>query len=395
MKNRLKTALFTTVVMCATLYGLSFLFNFSIVRSSPDIGFSPEPEPVFTENLALDNKPKNIIFFIADGMGFGHLSLAMHSQQTKGSPSIWQQFQVKSWHDARSTYGPLTDSGASGTAMATGTPTFFDVIGLDAEGDTLVNVFEIAQSNGYASGIVTDSYIWDATPAAFYAHAKSRDSSRIILEHSAASELDLLFGELEDVGEEGNPGFTETYAILEKRFLLLDESLTLPVDKSIPIATAFSEDQVQDLNSSPTLTAMTKAALDRLVSKDKPFILMVESEEMDAASHQNNSRRVLRGLKSIQDALSLVKDFADQNGETLVVFTADHETGGMAALGNYENYPNMQIQWTTKEHSAEVVPLLASGPGAENFSNIHRHWEVGKILKALIRKDTSKFLTLN
>ncbi len=74
-------------------------------------------------------------------------------------------------------------------------------------------------------------------------------------------------------------------------------------------------------------------------------------------------------------------------GETLVLFTADHETGGLAAVADFGDYPKLQIKWTTKDHTAAVVPLFADGPGAEYFADIHRNWEIGNRLKKLIRQD--------
>ncbi len=386
MKGWLKTALLSILVFSLFLVGVIYVFNLRVSWSSSDIAYSPGQPITKTEARVFDVKPKNIILFIADGMGFSHLSLAMHTQQSEEAPSVWQAFDVKGWHDTKSTYGPLTDSGASATAMATGTATFWDVIGQDEDGARLTNVFEVASEQGYTTGIVTDSYIWDATPAAFVAHTASRDSSREILTQMASSELDLLFGELEDLGEDGNPDYEETLDILTQRFHLLDKSLTTPEAHSIegPIAAIYDEDEVQDLNSNPTLTRMTEVALNRLASKEKPFMLLVESEEMDAASHSNNSQRVLRGLQAIQSSLALILEFSKTHGETLVVFTADHETGGLAAVANFDNYPNMQIRWSTMDHTGVVVPLLAKGPGAEHFATIDRNWEIGEILKGLI-----------
>lgn len=386
MKSWFKTALLSVFVFSMLLVGISHVFNLRVSRSSTDIEYSPGQPVTKTEARVFSVKPKNIILFVADGMGFGHLSLAMQTQQSENVSSVWQEFEVKGWHDTKSTYGPLTDSGASATAMATGTATFWDVIGQDKDGAQLTNVFERASDQGYTTGIVTDSYIWDATPAAFVAHTESRDNAREILTQMASSELDLLFGELEDLGEGDNPDYESTIEILTQRFHLLDKSLNTPEANAIdrPIAAIYDEDEVQDLNSSPNLTRLTDVALKHLASKEKPFILLVESEEMDAASHSNNSRRVIRGLKSIQSTLSLLLEFSKTDGETLVIFTADHETGGLAAVANFDHYPNMQIRWSTKDHTAAVVPILAKGPGAEHFATIDRHWEIGEILKGLI-----------
>jgi alkaline phosphatase len=387
-----KTALGTTIVLVLLLIGVFYLFNWKIAKTSPaDIEFSPQAESQTLQLDSIPSKPKNIIFFIADGMGFSHLSLAMMSQKETGATSVWQQFDVRAWHDTRSTYGPITDSGASATAMATGTPTFFDVIGMDADGNSVPNVFEVATSNGYNTGIVTDSYVWDATPAAFLAHTKSRDNARDILVQTAASEVDILFGELEDLGQDGNPELEETMEILTKRFQILDKSLVLP-DKKYPlqpIAAIYEEDEIQDLESQPNLPKLTTLALTYLTKEDAPFALMVECEEMDSGSHSNNSKRVLKGIEVIEETLSLILDFAEKDGNTLVVFTADHETGGMAAGVDFDEYPNMQIIWASQDHTASVVPLLAKGPGSEEFINVDRNWQIGQLLeKLIITKDS-------
>ena len=389
MKNWRKNSLLTTVIILVLLISAIYLFNISISIPSSDIEFSPGQAISKVHSEYKGEKPKNIIVFLADGMGFSHLSLALQTQQTENMSSVWQEFNVKGWHDARSAYGPLTDSEASATAIATGTSTNFGHIGIDVDQNPLRNIFETASDHQYNTGIVTDSYIWDGTPAAFSVHFRNEDDARSILTQMANSELDLLFGELEDVGEEDVPEVDETLEILQKRFQLLDRSLKLPegAESTNPIAVIFEEDEIQDMSSSPNLLQLTETALAYMSSQDKPFVLLVESEEMDAASHNNDSKRVLNGLKSIQETLLLVLNFSKENGETLVVFTSDHETGGLAAVADFSSYPNMQLRWATKEHTAAVVPLFAEGPGAESFANVHRNWEIGYCLKRFISRD--------
>jgi alkaline phosphatase len=389
MKTWKKTSLLTAIIILVLLVGAFYVFNINVSIPSSNIEFSPWQTAEKIKPEYKGEKPKNIILFMADGMGFSHLSLALQTQQSENTLSVWQEFDVKGWHDARSNYGSLTDSEASATAIATGTSTSYGHIGIDKDGKSLKNIFEMASDLQYATGIVTDSYIWDGTPAAFVAHLRDEDDARDILTQIAASRLDLIFGELEDLGEGNVPEEDESLEILSKRFLLLDKSLEFPNSdiSSRPIAAIFDEDEVQDLNSSPNLTQLTDVALKYLSSQDKPFILLVESEEMDAASHKNDSERVINGLKSIQETLSLVLKFSKMQGETLVIFTADHETGGMAAVADFANYPKMQIRWSTKDHTAAVVPLFAYGPGAKYFGDVHRNWEIGILLKFLISLD--------
>jgi len=386
MKNWKKTSLLTAIIVLVLLAGVSYLFSMTVSIPSSDIEFSPGQAVNKVKPEYKGEKPKNIIVFIADGMGFSHLSLALQTQQSENIPPVWQEFDVKGWHDARSAYGPLTDSEASATAIATGTSTSFGHIGIDKDGTFLKNIFEVASDQQYATGIVTDSYIWDGTPAAFVAHTRNEDDARDILTQFAESRLDLIFGELEDLGEDDVPEEDETLKILSKRFQLLDRSLELPDgdNSSKPVAAIFDEDEVQDLDSSPNLTKLTEVALKYLSSQDKPFLLLVESEEMDAASHNNDSERVINGLKSIQQTLSLILSFSKMQGQTLVLFTADHETGGLAVVADFGDYPKLQIRWATKDHTAAVVPLFTEGPGAEYFADIHRNWEIGNRLKRLI-----------
>ncbi len=383
MRN-LKKVTFILIAILLPIIGLFYIFNLKSVTHISDIEFSPIQYSSRTPLDSLREKPKNIIIFIADGMGFNHLSLALLTQQSEET-SVWQEFDVKGWHDTRSSYGPLTDSGASATAMSTGTVTSFEVIGQDNKGNNLENIMELATQNNYLTGIVTDSYIWDATPAAFIAHTKSRDNAKEILTQIASSGLDLIFGELEDLGEGNVPDYEATIEILNKRFHILDKSLEFPSSDSNtkPLAAVYAEDEVQDLNSDPNLTRLTTVALDYLTSKDQPFLLLVESEEIDTKSHKNDSKGVLNGLKSIQKTLSYILDFSKTNRETLVIFTSDHETGGLVIVSD-KNYPNMQTIWASKDHTASLVPLLAKGPGSIYFSDIHYNWEIGNYLKKLI-----------
>lgn len=385
MKKSIKIGLVYFTIFLVLLYGTVKIFDIFITVPSKDLEFNPGAENELRTDHFQGSKPKNIILFIADGFGFGHLSLAMQTQQAQNLKPIWNEFPVQTWHDPRSIYGSLTDSEASATAISTGTSTNFGHIGIDIDGKALQNVFEIAQGLDYKTGIVTDSYIWDATPAAFTVHIRDENDARGILDQLVNTNLDLIFGELEDVGEDMVPEKDETLEILKKRFTLLDEGLTLTADnRSKPIAAIYEEDEIQDMDSSPNLKQLTEVSLDYLTNQEMPFFLLVESEEMDAASHQNNSGRVIKSIKSIQETLTSLLSFAKNNKETLLIFTSDHETGGMSVVSNFNNYPNMQLRWSTKDHSAQVVPFFAIGPGSSYFQDIDRNWEIGQKLKHIL-----------
>ncbi|NNF82326.1 MAG: alkaline phosphatase [Flavobacteriaceae bacterium] len=389
MKAWKKTSLLTTLIILVILFSLKSIFKISIDIPSSEIEFSPGTEIQNSISSSSAVLPENIIFFVADGFGFSHLSLAMMTLQSENKTSVWNAFDIKGWHDARSVYGPLTDSEASATAMFTGTSTNFGHIGIDINGDKLESLCAIASENQFSTGIVTDSYIWDGTPAAFATHTTNEDNARDILQQLAASQLDLLIGELEDLGEDEVPEEDETLEILRTRFQLLDQSLSIKSiqDKTKPIAAVFDEDQVQNLDSSPNLPQLTDIALQHLSQLESPFFLLVECEEMDAASHENDSKRVFKGLKSIEKTIAGIQQFAEQDEKTLFIFTSDHETGGLAAISDFDEYPNLRLKWATEDHTAEVVPLFAKGPGAELFSEVTRNRDIGVIIKYLVQAE--------
>jgi alkaline phosphatase len=332
-------------------------------------------------------RPKNIIVFIADGMGFPHLSLAMAINNTAAGQSVWDRFVTTGWHRPHPYNGFLTDSAASATALATGVATRNGSVGVDPDGKSVTNLFELADKQGYRTGIVTDSYIWDATPAGFVAHSVNRSNGADLLQQMIDFPLEILFGELEDVGEDGVPEWETTVKLLEKKYTILDADLEVnDCDKSSkPLAAIFEEHAIADQQSTPTLSKMVEVALECLPSHDKPFLLLVESEEPDSASHRYDFTRLVKGMKSIEHSLNIVLDFAAKDKDTIVVFTSDHETGGLVL--DRKNSENQEIQatWAAENHSGSVVPILALGPGSEHFSGVHTNQEVGQLLHSMLQ----------
>ncbi len=341
-------------------------------------------DPAFEATMAV---PRNVILFIADGLGFSHLALARAAHHGVDGAAVWDRFPVTGWHRASPAGGYLTDSAASATALATGVPTTNGAIGVDAEGQARKTLFEHATELGYRTGIVTDSYVWDATPAAFVTHVASRDHAGEILRQLGETSLDVLFGELEDVGEEEVPEWDASIELLKRRFEVLgpapvrrDELLAPP--PGTPLAAIFVEDQVTDLESAPTLPMLVGAALDRLAAA--PFVLLVESEESDSASHAMDLDRLLRGLQAIEATLELVLDFAEQHGDTLVVFTSDHETGGLAVSVTDSSNRHLRALWSSSTHTGVPVPVMAMGPGAEQFAGSRANWQLGRLLTGVL-----------
>ena len=330
---------------------------------------------------ASSDKPTNVIIFIADGLGFAQLSLVM---QMHAGQALWQRFTATGWHQPSPLGGYLTDSAASATAIATGTTTLNGAIGVDENGTPLQNIFELASENGYRTGVVTDSYVWDATPAGFTVHSESRENAAEILQALSGSSLDVLLGELEKVGDDDVPDQQATEALFEARFSLLDATAS-DADSYAgePIAGLFRENQIEGQSSEPTLQHLTAVALDALTHYSEPFLLLLETEELDSAGHWANEKRLENGLSAMQDTVAVVFDFLEQYPDTLFVFTSDHETGGLVLKSNSKNL-RVKPKFNTLKHTGSVVPVLAVGPGDSNFIGIHTNSGLGQLLKSLI-----------
>ncbi len=351
---------------------------------------SPAAEP---ERIVVDKRPRNIIVVIADGLGFAHLAAGRAALHGIDGEAVWDSFPIVGWHRSHPAGGLVTDSAAAATALATGHATTPGFVAVNPAGESVETLFERAAARGYRAGVVTDSYVWDATPAAFVTHVNDRDQAAMILQQLASAKLDVLFGELEDVGEGEVPTWSETEAILAERYQLFGpEPVTteelLAVDAGRQVAAIFEEDQITDLDSRPNLPTLARAALGRIAAIGEPFVLLVESEELDSASHRGDLGRVIRGIEAIETVLADLLEFAERDGDTLVVFTSDHETGALA-ISTTKGNRTLRAIWGSGNHTAVPVPLMATGPGSELFAGRFTSAQVGQRLIELLRPPAS------
>ncbi len=370
-----------------------FAFSWATGRRTAVVELHPEelewsagddqPAPITTSE-----RPRNIVLVVADGMGFAHLAAGRAALHGIEGEAPWDIFPVSGWHRSHPASGLLTDSAAAATALATGHRSQIGAVGVDGDGKPVQNLFERATELGYRTGLVTDSYIWDATPAAFATHVEDRDFAAQILQQLTDAPLDVLFGELEDVGEGEVPTWEETEALLGASYTLVGpEPVTveelLAIDADRRVATVYEEEQITDLDSEPNLPTLVRAGLGRITRSGEPFALLVESEELDSSSHHRDLNRTIRGLEVLDVVLTELIAFAREDGETLLLFTSDHETGGLAVSTRKGNRALRAI-WASDSHTATPVPVFAMGPGAEEFSGRHSTWEIGRKLLALL-----------
>jgi alkaline phosphatase len=321
--------------------------------------------------------PRNVIFFVGDGMGPAHVTL-LRSQ--RGDQLNIGRMRVVALHFTASADHAVTDSGAGATAFACGVKTKSGALGVDAAGTPQPTVLEAAEKLGMSTGVVTTTSFFDATPAAFLVHVQQRTEHREIVAQMLRSGAELIVGAgLEEFGTK-LPAI-ETLA-KEAGYSLVRSKSELAADAS-PRTLAVLPTQPRDLDQPDLpLPDLTRWAIDRLKGDPDGFFLVVEHEGIDSSSHQNNSADVVASLTSLDKAVGIALDFAAADGQTLVIVTGDHETGGLRLS---ERDGKLRAEWSTVEHTAVAIPLFMSGPGSDEVNGLVENTEIGKALFRLLQ----------
>ncbi len=297
---------------------------------------------------------KNVILFIGDGMGYN--SLYWTEKEYGVELEMLTRAPIKGFSQTRSSSNAVTDSAAGGTALACATRTTNRAIGVFPQDRyswafVAMNLCELAQSYGRMAGVVTTDTNDGATPASFSAHTDDRGNGEIISRQQIEqSNLDLIWSAKSGyVSEEYANQYGWTYLDSTADFEALEEG-----ERSF----AQFEGEIWREESgadSPTLSAMTAKAIDMLDDDPDGFFLMVEGAHIDKNSHSNNSEGMTAAAMEFNRAINWAYDYADQNGDTLIVISADHETGGIKVDDNGDFY------YTKTSHSSTDVPILVYG----------------------------------
>ena len=300
-----------------------------------------------------DANIKNVIFLIGDGMGFNHLE---KTKKEHKRALYMETFPYKGSSRTRSLSDLVTDSAAGGSALATGIHLANETVGVfytDREGDHYVpkNLSEYFKEKGKLTGIVTTDLTTGATPSDFSAHCESRYNTEELSADQMASNLDLIWGSANEVVTAemtAKAGFT--YVMDYNGLLSLQKGGRSYAQFVNPTWTL-----TQSEPNTPNLEQMTAKAIELLNTSDKGFFLMIEGAHIDKNAHKNNGKTMMQALIEFDNTVSVVLDFAKRDGHTLVVITADHETGGITldSSGNYV--------FTQGYHTSADVPLFVYG----------------------------------
>lgn len=324
--------------------------------------------------------PKGIILIIGDGMGAAHFTAA---RILRGSEFQSGRLPVVGLVATRSANSIVTDSAAAATAYSTGFKTNDRMIAVDPSGNPLRTVLEIAEAHGMATGLVTTTGFWDATPAAFAAHASDRRETLSIIGQMLRSGADVVASSgLELFGVEGIPPI-ESLA-RDSGYALVTNAAELKTVKGSQVLAVFRSSP-QDVDSPDVkLPVLAAWAMERLSKDPDGFFLLLEHEGTDSTSHNAASELFETSVRSFDETVGVALDFAGSRNDVLVIVTGDHETGGLQILG--QAGAPLQMKWTTGGHTGEAIPIFSKGPGAEAFSGFLDNTDVGKKLLALVGK---------
>lgn len=349
-------------------------------------------------NVSASNEeaPVNIILMIGDGMGVPQISTAFYFEDRT---SNFERFKSIGFHKSSSTSHWITDSAAGATAFSIGEKTYKRAIGVSADTVPKETILEKLQNKGYKTGLISLTSITHATPASFYAHVKDRDMHEEIAEQLVVSNVDFFAGGgkkyfnqrkdaknlfLELANRQYNVdtlALSKPNASTKNAFILTEEGLPSKID-----------------GRGDFLKEATENALHYFGQANQPFFMMIEGSYIDWGGHAENAEMVISEVSDFDRTLGAVLDFVESHPNTLLVVTADHETGGVSVGKFYETDKEsgkktevpqkVGVYFNTDQHSGELIPVFAKGKGAHNFQGIYENSEIyHQMMKVILESE--------
>ena len=340
-------------------------------------------------------KALNVIYMIGDGMALPQVYAGMLGTREQ---MVFPKFPYIGVVDTHSSSNDITDSSAGGTALASDHKTKNGMVGMNPDTIPVKTVLEVMKEQGKETGIVVTSYVTHATPAAFYAKVPKRSMYEDIAMQMAETEnLNLIIGggmkhfnqrkdSLDLVERMENELGWKVYDTLADIDVTCKKYAVMANKDHMPMAAERGD----------FLPRAVKTALKTLDGAENGFFLMVEGSQIDFACHANDSAWMVDEMMDFSYAVQVALNYAEEHGNTLVVVTADHETGGLTLPDPQGKYTNVTFNYSTKSHTCLPVMVFAYGPGAEQFTGWMQNTAIkGKILNACGLENISDTLTEN
>ncbi|MDD3077890.1 MAG: alkaline phosphatase [Paludibacter sp.] len=310
-------------------------------------------------------RPQNVVIMIGDGMGLAQIYAGM---VVNGNHLQFERFKSIGFSKTYSANNFTTDSGAGGTAIACGVKTNNYMIGMNPDSTKAESILEVAKKHKLSTGVVVACALTHATPADFIAHQPNRNMYEEIAADYLNSGVDVAIGGGRKYFEERNDDRNITAELKSKGYKIassLDEVKNQQDGKVIGL---LYEDQVPAVPArGKMLPESAVAALNILDNNKKGFVLMVEGSQIDWACHDNNAEQLTKEMLDFDETVGKVLDYAQVHKNTLVIVTADHETGGLTMPGGDMKRGTFNAVFSIKGHSGVLVPVFTFGPGADEF----------------------------
>lgn len=333
-------------------------------------------------------KARNLILLIGDGMGITQISAALYANKNQLS---LEEFPVIGLHKPHSASNLITDSAAGATAFACGTKTYNGAIGVNTDTLPVRTILEEAEEADYCTGLIATSTIVHATPAAFIAHEKQRRMYDQIATWFLKTDIDLFIGGGMRYFKDRPDGRNLFSELQAKGYTIQDSSQVrlqdLPWNKASKLGYLTSYDSPAPYSKGRDyLIPATQQGikfLNRCSSKGKGFFLMIEGSQIDWGGHANDSEYIISEMLEFDRAIAEALAFAKKDKHTLVLVTADHETGGYAILPG-SSQGDIHGSFNTDYHTADLIPVFAYGPGAEHFAGIYENTDIYYKMKEIL-----------
>ncbi len=325
-------------------------------------------QPTF-ESDGVEMPVKNVIFLIGDGNGLAQISAGLFAN---GGKLNLAQLKNIGFIKTQAADDFTTDSAAGATAFATGKKTNNRALGVAPDGSLLPSLPEILADYQFSSGIITTDQLTGATPAAFYAHHPERDDSDQIAAYLPNSKLDLFIGG-------GKRTFEKLIPELESSgFELVDQLNQIAASRAnrVGFFSAESSNPSMEKGRGDFLSQSAMEATAFLKTKNQPFFLMIESAMIDSGGHSNSTSTIVTEMLDFDRLIGEMMRFADENPGTLLIITADHETGGVSIPQGNLDSGEVELAYHSDDHTGIIVPIFAYGPHSDDFRGIYENSEV-------------------
>lgn len=342
-------------------------------------------ETITVRSADQETNPKNIIFLIGDGMGITQITSGLYSNNNYLN---LERIKTIGLHKSYAYDKLVTDSAAGATAFACGVKTYNGAIGVNSDTMAVKTILEEAEERGLKTGMVATSSIVHATPASFISHNKYRKNYEEIAEDFLKTEIDFFVGggsKFFERREKDERNLSEELRAKGYRMSNFFENdlkdIKLTSGEKFGFLTA-EDGAVPVAQGRDYLPLASSMAVEHLNSDNEDgFFLMIESSQIDWGGHANDADWIISEMLEFDKVIGQILDFADKDGNTLVVITADHETGGFAIQSESE-LNNLVTAFTSDYHTADLIPVFAYGPGAGAFNGIYENTAIYNKMRA-------------